>query len=127
MVNESVILEKEYFVQACKNKCFHPPFMFDEAQKLIGRPEKQTPKCTTQNLLIHLSILQYAENRWIEETTLDNLHVVGNAFIVLKENGSPRLIYDGRKVNEYLNKPTFKLPDIYDALTSKGEFMVKTD
>jgi len=61
-------------------------------------------------------------NGWIKEVTNDPTFkpkLISGVFVIPKSDGTPRLVFDGRALNEYLGNKKFVLPEASAPLRTK--------
>ena len=69
-------------------------------------------------------------NGWIKEVTHDpsfKAKLISGVFCIPKSDGTPRLIFDGRAMNEYLGNKKFVLPEPQAPLRQKFNRVAKLD
>lgn len=69
-------------------------------------------------------------NGWIKEVTNDSTFepkLISGVFCIPKSDGTPRLIFDGRAMNEYLGNKKFVLPEPQAPLRQKFTRVAKLD
>ena len=69
-------------------------------------------------------------NDWIRDVTSDKNFkpkLISGVFCIPKSDGSARLIYDGRALNEYLGNKRFQLPEAQAPLRNKFHYCAKLD
>jgi hypothetical protein len=77
-------------------------------------------------------VQQALRSKWIEQAPPGIelpgwVNIIGHQFVVPKPNGAPRLIYDGRPLNYFLESHPYVLPTVQLPLTDGCRWMGKVD